>query len=315
MKGESARVHARITADTCRTRVGQVKAIVELFRFSLPHPHDFYPSTADICWIPEVQKVIIDGTDQEFQHCKVDIQARISGWSTTWLEERRKVFMQLLPQDSPTVEDLSLATTMFDCERCPMHNMHIEEALLHYCYYFYDGGPGERLPNDIISRVYRSDVGSPWDSEFSKYKYSAKFATLVRKAVLECGENPETITTREMSRKHHRFAYFRPGGTINLFSWHQMVSSGAHPPDYLVPHFHTVSSDTCGTMEITRVDSYGPMNSPDIHLNLTEQVFGGANFGGAFIAGDLGSESPNGITKTSSRSNNILLPRKFILHA
>lgn len=222
MKGESARVHARINTARYRSRVDQVKNIVEAFRFSLPHPHDFHPSAADICWVPEVQKAIIDGTEQEFQDCKVDIQASISGWSMVWLEERRKVFMQLLPQDSPTVEDLSLATTMFDCVKCYNHGMRIEDALSHHCYHFYDRGPGSQLPNDIILRVYRSDVGSPWDSEFAEYKYSAEPATLIREIVLECGENPETITTREMNKRHHRFAYSYSGETTALLSWSQL---------------------------------------------------------------------------------------------
>ena len=209
------------------SRVSQVMEIASSFRFSLPHPHDFYPSAADICWVPEVLKALVDGTDVEFQDCIADIRSRISELSAAWLEERRKVFLQLLPQGSPTVEHLLLATTLFDCVSCHKFGMRTEAALSHHCRFPYDHKFGANLSTAGSAQFYRHDVGSPWNSGLAEYKYSAALAAITREILLECGENPDTITTQEMNGKCHRFARFDTDGTIHVLNWAEAVSSGA----------------------------------------------------------------------------------------
>ncbi|KAF9645813.1 hypothetical protein BDM02DRAFT_399008 [Thelephora ganbajun] len=223
MRDESKRIHARLTAARCRSRTDEVRKIVDSLHLSLPHPHDFYPSAADICWIPEVRKTIVDGTDKEFQDCEADIRSRIPELSAAWLEERRKVFLQLLPQDSPSLEHLSLATTLFDCMKCRKFGMRIEEALSHCCRYYYGDKFIAQFSNVASASVYH-DVGAPWDSGLAEYQYSTTLSALVREVVFECGENPDTITTKEMNRKHHRFARFGTDGTIAVLNWFQAVS-------------------------------------------------------------------------------------------
>ena len=210
------------------SRLEQVGEIVDTFRFSLPHPDDFHPSRADVCWRQEVREVIVDGTDQEFENCKLDIQSKISEWSATWLEERRKALLGVLPQASPTIEHLSLATTLFSCTTCSWRDsvhMHIDDALTHHCSHCeWSGGLQEMFPNQNSRAVYRKTVGTPWNSGLGRYQYSANDAKLVRVVLLECGENPEIITTQEMNRKHHRFASFESDGKITVISWFEAVS-------------------------------------------------------------------------------------------
>ena len=53
---------------------------------------------------------------------------------------------------------------------------------------------------------------------YSEYKYSEKHSHLVREIVLECGEDPDTITTKEMNKKDLRFARFQLNGRIKVLS-------------------------------------------------------------------------------------------------
>lgn len=225
MREQSGRIRAELDKAQRQFRIAKIARIVDSFRFSLPHPHDFYPSEADICWIPEVQKAIIDGTDQEFQDCEADIRVRISELSAAWLEERKQAFLKLLPRDSRSLERLSLAVTLFDCTKCRKSGMRVEEALSHACYYYRDGRTLTGFSNVNSAQMFCYDAGEPWDSKVAEYKYSAHLATIVREIVLECGEDPDAITTKEMNRKHYRFARFGSDGAITVLSWQQAVRS------------------------------------------------------------------------------------------
>ena len=225
-------IQAKLDGERCRFRIHRIKKIVYSFRLSVPHPHDFSPLTADVCWIPEVRKAIVDGTDEEFQDCEADIGSRIKELSATWLEERRKVFLKLLPQKSPNLEHLSLATTLFDCIKCHESGMRIGGALSHKCLYRHNDRFFAKFSSDVIEDAFCHDVGAPWTSGVAEYKYSANLSVLVREIVVECGENPDTITAREMDRKHHRFVRFGAGGAaITVLSWQEAVSSGARALD------------------------------------------------------------------------------------
>jgi len=226
MREESIRIRARLDAGRCESRIGKIEAIADSFRLSLPHPHDFSPSSADVYWIPEVRKTIVDGTDEEFRECEADLRSRIPELSAAWLEKRQKVFLGLLPQDSPTLKHLSLATTLFDCVNCRTFGLRIEGALSHRCYH-YDYGHEHRasFTNAASAGAFFMRARTPWDSGLAKYEYSAKLSALVREVVIQCGEDPDTITTKGMNRKHHRFARFgRRDGMIAVVNWLEAVS-------------------------------------------------------------------------------------------
>jgi len=245
MKKESERVHAELQRTKWLSRMEKIARIVDSFRSSLPHPHDFSPSTADACWIPEVRKAIVDGTDEEFEDQETDVRSRISELSATWLEERRKVFLGLLPQSSPNLEHLSLATTLFDCVDCYRSGMRIEDALSHHCRRRHGSEHPPIFPSTMSANFFYHDVGTPWDSGLAVYRYSEKLSALVREVVLECGEDPDTITTKEMNRKHHRFVTFGIHGSITVLSWFQAVSSRACALDDTgTDLFYVISSST-----------------------------------------------------------------------
>ena len=227
MRDESERITAGLDARRCESRIGKIDAVADSFRLSLPHPHDFSPSRADICWIPEVRKTIVDGTDEEFRECEADLRSRIPELSVAWLEERRKFFLELLPQDSPTLEHLSLATTLFDCTKCRTFGLHIEDALSHSCcHYNYGSEHRASFTNGAGASAFYRRTGGPWDPRFAKFEYSASLSALAREVVIQCGEDPDMITTLEMNRKNHRFARFGcRDGMIAVVNWLGAVSS------------------------------------------------------------------------------------------
>lgn len=309
MREESERVHVEFKNMECRFRIDQMQDVACSFRYSLPHPHDFSPSTADLCWIPEVRKAIVDGTDEEFQIRETEIRSRIPELSTTWLEERRRVFLKLLPQDSPSLEHLSLATTLFDCMKCREFGMRIEDALSHACEYRHDDEFFAKFSSINSANIFYYDVGAPWDSGLAKYRYSAKLSAIVREIVLGCGEDPDTITTKEMNRKHHRFAFFDADGPISVLSWFQAVSYRARIPKNTVPDLlPTASPSTGANGGIERhIASSGLMNYRSMSLTWMAEVANG-------IASGVGEQgNPKWSAHTSVSSKITLLTRKFVL--
>jgi len=314
MRDKSEGIKAQLDAGRCESRIRRVGVIVDSFLLSLPHPHDFSPSRDDICWIPEVRKIIVDGTDEEFRECETDLRSRIPELSVAWLEERRKFFLKLLPQDSPTLEHLSLATTLFDCTKCPKVGLHIEDALSHSCYsYNYGGEHRASFRNAASASAFYMRTGTPWDSGLAKYEYSAKLSALVREVVVQCGEDPDTITTQEMNRRHHRFARFGcRDGTIAVLNWLEAVSSGTRslddPMSYLC-HAVSLSTNAAAYSEIHRVGFYGLTNCRNTyHTRRTKSLSG--------VASTVGERRnptvPNGGTNTSASSEITLLVRKFL---
>ena len=314
MRNESERIRAKFDAGRCHSRLDRIGVLVDSFRLSLPHPHDFSPSRADVCWMPEVRKIIVDGTNEEFQECEADLRSRIPELSIAWLEERRKVFMKLLPQDSPSLEHLSLATTLFDCAKCHKFGLHIEDALSHSCH-TYDYGREHRasFTNAASASTFYSWARIPWDSGLAKYEYSAERSALVREIVAQCGEDPDTITTQEMNRKHHRFARFGcRDGMIAVLNWLEAVSSGTRslddPMSYLC-HAVSLSTTAAAYWEIHRVGFYGLTNCRNTyHTRRTKNLTG--------VASTVGDRRNPTVAKrgtnTSVPSKITLLVRKFL---
>ena len=309
MKEKSERIRVESQTEQWRFRIEEIEEIVSSFRSSLPHPHDFSPSTADACWIPEVRKAIVDGTDQEFQDREAEVRSKISELSATWLEERRKVFLGLLPQNSPSLKHLSLATTLFDCMECRKFGMRIEKALSHECRYTHGNEYFAMFSSIISANVFYYDVGAPWNSGLAVYRYSDELSALVREVVLECGEDPDTITTKEMNRKYHRFVSFGTNGSISVLSWFQAVSSRACALNDTGPDpLHTISSSTSvNTGTLYRAVSSGLTSYRNIYLTRRTNWDAGAASG----AGKPGDAM--GGTDTSASSKIILLNRKYLL--
>jgi hypothetical protein len=85
-------------------------------------------------------------------------------------------------------------------------------------------------------------LNARWNYGPAEFKYSAESAALAREIILECGEDPDVISTQEMNKKHHRFVCF--DRTIDVHNWSQVVSHGADLPlDGLTPHLCLVQFD------------------------------------------------------------------------
>lgn len=248
MKQKSDSIREETERVQCQARISKICKIVESFRKS--HPRDFHPSEADICWLQEVRMTISNGTDEEFEACEADIRSRIPELSATWLKERRQFFLTLLPQDSPAVEHLSLATTMFDCLRCGTSGMHVETALSHGCVGHLGGicDYGCECGEECESRNLSATCVSLYKQCFHQrqwradYEYSTELSALFREIALECGEDPDSITTKEMNRKYHRFACFHAAGTVTVLNWSETVSSRACRSEGTVPDLLCVIS-------------------------------------------------------------------------
>ena len=119
-----------------------------------------------------MQKTIISGTDEEFEAHEADTQAQLPELSATWLEERRNFFLTLLPQDSPTIEDLLLVMTIFNCKKCKVKDMDIEKALSNTCTDWsldnVDKRHSKKIPSKHIAKVFYDGACSPWDSGYSE---------------------------------------------------------------------------------------------------------------------------------------------------
>ena len=286
MERESQRIHSQLDARRHSSRVARVGKVVESFRLSLPHPCDFSPSTADVCWIPEVRKAIVSGTDEEFQKCETELQSRIPELSAIWLEERRKFFLGLLPQDSPSLKHLALATTLFDCTRCYRtgSGMRIEAALSHACLgYGYGTSHEAEFPSATKAKSFHQAAGTPWDSGFSSYRYAVELPALAREVVLECGEDPDVMTTQEMNNKFHRFACFCRDGAVNVLTWSKVVRFRTRlldGPMLDLRHPVSLSTGTVTTTKKNRVGSCGLMNCRNIYLVWIAETIGVASIVG-----------------------------------
>ena len=312
MEGVSQAIHDQLDSQRCESRIAKVENIADSFRLSLPHPHDFSPSKGDICWIPEVRRAIIDGTDEEFQNCEAGLRSRIPELSVAWLEERRKVFLQLLPQDSPSLEHFSLVTTLFDCTECPTRGMRIETALSHGCkrgYGWRGNAPRETFSNDAGASTFQNEADIPWDWGHVKFEYSAERSALAREVALECGEDPDTVTIQEMNRKHHRIALFREDGTVAVLNWLQVVSSGARLSEVPTPDVrHTISLSSSAAAVVHSFGSCGLTSYRNTYLN--RRTWG--LLGVASTAGEQG-KCPNRVLNGLVSSKITLLVRKFLL--
>jgi hypothetical protein len=107
--------------------------------------------------------------------------------------------------------------------------MRLRAVLSHSCRYYHVSKV--EFPN---KHTFYSRAGSPWDPEASEFEYSADLSAVVRAIVLECGENPDTITVQEMNGKHHRFGHFGRD-TVSVLNWLQVVSFGTRLLDGPMP--------------------------------------------------------------------------------
>jgi len=204
----------------CVSRINGMRMIIENYKRTL-HPHDFCPSLEDICRIPDTRRVIIYGTDEEFDTCAEEVTSGLPELSTQFLEERTAELSALLPFGDRPNDPLSLATAWFNCGPCHRTLMHGNDALEHQCLRSRGPYPGE-APGETTFDI--CVPGQSWCSGTSRFTFSKVASAFARELILDCGEDPETITLGEMNSKLHRFAFPEEGG-FEAINWHETVSS------------------------------------------------------------------------------------------
>ena len=204
----------------CISRVNRMEAIVDTYQRTLD-PHDFCPSMGDVCRIPDIRSVIIDGTDEEFDACAEEVTTGLPKLTSKFLEERTAKLLDLLPFNERPANVLSLATVWFACELC--HYLWDGlDTLMHQCL-----APGDWPSEESIgeSTFERRVLSQGWCAGASEFSFSWFASTIARGLVLDCGEDPENITLAELNSKFHRFVLSK-NGDLAAHSWRGTVSTG-----------------------------------------------------------------------------------------
>ena len=202
------------------SRVFRIRRAVEEYQRTL-HPHDFSPSGVDVCRLPDIRKVILYGTDEEFNSCAEEVASGLPKLTSKFLEERTTKISAILPFDKRPDNILSLATAWFNCGKCPSLLIHGTDALKHECPYVWRV-PTERQITEVTFDT--NILHGGWCAERSKFKFSEITSTIARRLILDCGEDPESITLTEINSKLHRFAFSKIS-VILPCSWREAVGS------------------------------------------------------------------------------------------
>ena len=132
MRARKQEIEYKALKDRCISRVTKMRTIVEGYRRT-HHPHDFRLLLEDVCRFPDIRRVIIDGTDEEFDTRAEDVTSRLPELTAQYLEERTAKVSALLPFEGQSGNAISLATAWVKCGSCDLRPMHATNALNHYC--------------------------------------------------------------------------------------------------------------------------------------------------------------------------------------
>jgi len=236
------------------SRVKKLGTVVEEYQRTL-HPHDFWPSVDDVCRTPDIRKVIIHGTEEEFSICVEEVVSELPKLTSKLLEERIAKLSALIPFNKRPDNVLSLATFWFECEMCGRSPIHGTDALRHERVRSdpREGPVGETTFDTVTLR--RS-----WCPETPNFKFSTATSTIARGLILECGEDPESVTLAEMNCKPHRFIYREKD--LFAYGWRDTVSPsgpvGVHRCGLII--HHTLSSLNVNLGIPPRIDSLDRTN-------------------------------------------------------
>jgi len=203
------KIEDKASRDRCRSSVGEMRAIIRKYRRGTLHPHNFYLSMEDVGRIPDIRKAIVNGTDEEFNICVKDVICRLPELTSNILEERTAKVLALLPLDQRPDNVLSLAAVWFifgPADSRSPHLMDGTEALSHR-----DPVPLSRTPETPIGEETfdRYALGQYRFPQESMLSFSEAASTIARGLILDCSEDPESITSAEMDSKFHRFGIYK----------------------------------------------------------------------------------------------------------
>ena len=211
----------------CISRVNEMKTVIHKYRRTL-HPHDFYPSMEDVGQIPDFREAIVNGTDEEFNACVEEVIVGLPELTSRILEERTAKVLALLPSDGKQNNVLSLATVWFTCGPVVYGRRFMDgtEVLQHRDLVSRSWTPGTHIGEETFDRHV---MGQRWQAIKSKFSFSEAASTIARGLILDCGEDPESITSAEMDSKLYRFAVHE-NGRLTVNDWREAVRVNRHLP-------------------------------------------------------------------------------------
>ena len=220
-------IEDKAQAARCISRVNKVGTVVQKYQRTLS-PYDFYLRMEDVCPIPDIRKVIVNGTDEEFNTRIKEVTSELPKLTSRILEERTAKTSALLPFNDRPGGVLSLATAWFSCGLCCRYPTHGTDALIPHCLSLADH-PSKQPTGE---EAFDSHVqGRGWCADTSMFKFSETASIVARGLILECGEDPESITLAEIYSKFHRFVFYEKGELV-AHNWQETVSpigfSGAY---------------------------------------------------------------------------------------
>ena len=231
----------RETRELISGRIRELAQIVDSHQRQ-GEPSDFHLSKEDICWIPEIKTIIIEGSPEEFEELKTGLPEKLSPLAAEFRETRSAALLPLLPYENPSIEKLSLATTWFKCEHSWCPALRHSGVLVHGCFKrpYSDSSESDRYYMDL--------VGRPWALGQGTLFHQRK-AESARELILAVGGDPETITHEEMDIQGHRFVR-RRDDSISFESFYFMVRRAPLPLSLLGL---LLTGETTGTSACQRV--------------------------------------------------------------
>ena len=204
----------------CIPRANRIGAIALEYQRTL-NPHSFYLQMEDICQVSDIRRVVIDGTDEEFDACAEQLTSRLPKLTSQILEERTAKISTLLQFSERPDNVLSLATAWFNCGVCyqylPMNGINV---LMHRCPFPPHPPPGKPIREATFDSYV---LKRGWCIEPSELTFSNFASTIARGLILDCGEDPESITLAEINSKLHRFVFYEDGELV-AHNWDETVS-------------------------------------------------------------------------------------------
>ena len=219
MRTRKQAIEHKAQKDRCISRVMRMGTIVE-GHMRTHHPYDFHLLLEDVCRLPDIRRVIIDGTDEEFDTRAEEVTSRLPELTVQCLEERTAKVSALLPFEGQSGNAISLATAWVRCGSCGMRPMHATHALNHNCSIPCSDSSSEK---PIAEATF--DIHVPrraWCGGATKLEFAADLFKTARELALNCGEDPGSITWAEINTMLHRLV--RHNGSYPIvYAWSEMV--------------------------------------------------------------------------------------------
>ena len=190
-----------------------VRTTIQKHRQLTLGPHGFFPQTGDVCQIQPIRKLIIKRTDREFNAGANKFSSGLPDFTSA----------ALFPFKGRSDNILSLATVWFGRRLCYQNPIHgIDASKNHQLLTLVNNPLGKPVDTTIIDlRVLEGHGGCcAKSSEFTFLEFAS---TIAQGLILDCGEDPESITLAELNSKDHQFVFYENGELV-AHNWEETVS-------------------------------------------------------------------------------------------